>query len=77
MEQVIERRWESSTRYYCARLYTDLFGDVILESAWGGRFNRLGGCATLPVDTMEEGRAVLDQLGKERLARRYDEVGLS
>ena len=74
MNKIIEKRWESTTRYYCARLYTDLLGDVVLESSWGGRFNRLGGTATLPVDTLEEGRAVLDQLSKERMARRYTEI---
>jgi hypothetical protein len=74
MATEIVRRWESTTRYYSARLYTDLLGDVVIESAWGGRFNKLGGSATLQVDSAEEGAAVLDQLDRERLARRYQRV---
>lgn len=74
MNPILERHWQSSTRYYCARMYRDMLGDVVIESVWGGRFNRLGGSATLPVDTEEEGRAIMDQLSKERLHRRYDEV---
>ena len=74
MNIAISRRWESTKRYYCARLYTDLLGHVVIESSWGGRFNRLGGRATLPVETMEEGAYILDQLNKERLKRQYHEV---
>jgi hypothetical protein len=48
-----------------------MLGDVVIESCWGGLFNKLGGTATLVVDSIEDGVAILEQLHKERLARTY------
>lgn len=48
-----------------------MLGDTIIESCWGGLFNKLGGKATLAVDSIEDGVAVLEQLHQERLARAY------
>lgn len=67
----IQLTWKSSRRFYTARLYTDMLGDTIIESCWGGLFNKLGGKATLAVDSIEDGVAVLEQLHQERLARAY------
>ena len=48
-----------------------MLGDTVIASCWGGLFNKLGGTATLVVDSIEEGVAILEQLHKERLARAY------
>lgn len=67
----INLTWKSSRRFYTAKLYIDMLGDAVIESCWGGLFNKLGGKATLAVDSIEDGVAVLEQLHKERLARAY------
>lgn len=67
----INLTWRSSRRFYSAKLYTDMLGDTVIESCWGGLFNKLGGKATLAVDSIEDGVAVLEQLHQERLARAY------
>lgn len=67
----ISLTWKSSSRFYSAKLYVDMLGDTVIESCWGGLFNKLGGTATLVVDSLEEGVAILEQLHKERLARTY------
>lgn len=71
-DAVVERRrWESDRRYYCALLHQDLLGDYVMDTWWGGKFNKLGGCATQFVGSFEAGVAALTKLDKERRARRY------
>ena len=65
------RRWESTKRYYVARMEVDLFGTWVICRAWGGLGNRLGNTDTQPVASFSEGLARLEQLGKERAKRKY------
>lgn len=74
MENTIKKYWQSDRRYYCATLYRDLLGDTVLFCEWGGRFSRLGGRATIPVQSMEEGAIELERIAKRRLKRHYLEV---
>ena len=45
METVV-MRWESVARYYVVRVERDLFGDITLLRAWGGRGSRRGNSLT-------------------------------
>ena len=70
----ITRQWQSDRRFYSVKLYQDLLGDVVIESRWGGRYNRLGGTSTLPVPNIEEGIKLLDQLHIDRLRKNYRSI---
>lgn len=64
-------RWETAVRYYEARLGQDMLGDWVLELAWGGRRNRLGGRKQRVVDGAAQGSKALQQLDARRLRRGY------
>lgn len=64
-------RWETDSRYYTARLRTDLLGDWVLDCAWGGRYNNLGGAETTVVLTKKRGEEVISDLHKRRTSRHY------
>jgi hypothetical protein len=67
------RTWHTATRYFQARLYRDLIGDVVVELSWGGRTNRLGGHKTLAVGTWDDGEVSLRQIAQRRCRRGYVE----
>jgi len=70
-------RWETASRYYEARLGLDLLGDWVLELAWGGRRNRLGGHRTRVVDGPHQGMVALQLLDTRRRRRGYTLVAAS
>lgn len=72
MERVL--RWETPYRYYAARLHRDLLGDWILECAWGGKQNNLGGSDTTALACEADGHKAITDLHIRRLAHRYDLV---
>lgn len=63
-------RWETERRYYVAYLHRDLWGEVILTRAWGGRGSRLGNVRTdhLQPDQVD---TVLAELAKRRAQHKY------
>lgn len=69
MERIV--RFESSRRYYVARLAQDLLGDWTLSIVWGGLFNRLGGGTQEIVDSYGAGLMRLDQIERKRSSRHY------
>ena len=70
----LEQRWESNTRYYAARLHTDLLGDLVVTSFWGGKSSRRGGIRNIMVATWREGLDTLKSISKTRLRHGYREV---
>lgn len=66
------RRWETSQRYYEARIYCDLFGEKVLETVNGGLNTRLG--MTRVVAAGDEIPAALAQIDRRRLGHGYTEV---
>lgn len=67
-------RWETSSRYYAARLRQDLLSDWVLERSWGGRYNNIGGADTITVITKKAGEEALAALHKRRTSRHYELV---
>ncbi len=67
-------RWESTQRYYTARLHTDLLGDLVLDRAWGGRHNNVGHTDTIAVMTVEAAEAELADIAARRTAHKYNLV---
>lgn len=65
------RQWETDTRYYCAMLDTDLFGQVVLQRCWGGKKNRNGGMASDFFGTVDEAKKAMDALAKVRKQHGY------
>jgi hypothetical protein len=65
------QRWETSARYYCATVYEDLIGDIVMAVAHGGRRNNLGKMFVRPVASVEEGKAALAAIAKRRARRGY------
>lgn len=53
------RRWETENRFYETLVTTDLLGDRILLTRWGGKHNRMGG---------EQTKAVGDNNVKNKIA---------
>ena len=45
----MHRRWETETRYYETIVNTDLWGECVLVTVWGGKSSRLGGCRTVAI----------------------------
>jgi len=68
------RRWETPTRYYMVSLHLDLLGDVVLMSANGGKYNRLGQLNTLAVPTWGDGLKAIEAIDQRRRKRHYVEV---
>lgn len=64
-------RWESTRRYYVARLDQDLFSQWTIERCWGGLFNRIAGSSSQPVADYAAGLDELTRINAERKARRY------
>lgn len=70
MDKSLALRWETAQRYYAAYLHRDLWGEVVLTRAWGGRGSRLGNVHTdhLQPDQVD---AVLADLAKRRAQHKY------
>ncbi|MEO6351924.1 MAG: hypothetical protein ABIO19_03765 [Burkholderiaceae bacterium] len=66
-----EIRWETKRRYYAAKVYRDLFGDWIVESAWGGLHNKLGNRRQQVLQSYREAVGVLLEINRQRHARHY------
>ena len=64
-------RWETQHRYYAVRIYQDLFGDWIIESAWGGLHNNLGNWKRHMLPSYQEAINTLLRINKQRHARHY------
>ena len=64
-------RWESPNRYYGAVLQTDLLGDWVLSTTWGGLRNRLGALKHTALPSKEAGVKEIEILHKLRLRRGY------
>ncbi len=67
-------RWETSTKYYEARLVRDLLEDWVLVVSRGGKTSRLGALRTLFVSSEEEGMKKIAALEKVRTRRGYVRV---
>lgn len=65
-EDLSELTWHSATRYYVARIQTNLFGELELFRTWGGLGTRRCGHKTEPLQSTSEG---LNRLRKEHLRR--------
>jgi predicted DNA-binding WGR domain protein len=65
------RRWTTASRYYCARVQQDLFGDWELVRAWGGLGSRFGGLMTEPAQSLEDALARLALVARRREQRGY------
>jgi hypothetical protein len=66
------RRWETSTRYFEAWIYRDLFGETVLTAVNGGRGNRLGMVRVVAVGQARID-AELEDIAKRRLSHGYRE----
>lgn len=71
----VTRRWETSTRYYEARIVSDLFGNLVLEKIWGSLHSHLGGHQVVAVGA-EDCQRVLLVIEKERSHRGYKDVSV-
>jgi hypothetical protein len=63
-------RWHTPSRYYCATIQKTLLGLSVL-TCWGSRRDGLGNWKETPVDSLEQGQALLNQIYKRRRQRRY------
>ena len=45
----MHRRWETETRYYETIVTTDLWGECVLLTFWGGKLSRLGDWRTVAI----------------------------
>jgi len=67
------RRWETATRFYEARVASDLFGNIVLEKIWGSRHNHRGGHQVVAVGAADCQKGLI-QIEKERTRRGYQEI---
>lgn len=67
-------RWESDKRYYTARIHTDLLGDLVVERAWGGLYNRKGKLIQEVVPSLEAAEAAIADIAARRSAHHYSLV---
>ena len=65
----------SAGRVYVVMLTKDLFGQWVVMSAWGGRFNQLRGAMNRPVASVEEGLALMKRIAIDREKHGYRVVG--
>ena len=74
------RRWQRclkfEQRYYEAILHQDLFGDWVVTRVNGRIATALGKVRHTPVESYAQGMALLDQINKQRSARKYQQVNL-
>ena len=69
----MHRRWETEARYYETIMTTDLWGECVLLTFWGGKLSRLGGWRT--VATGEENiNKKLTRIEDDRRRHGYIEV---
>jgi hypothetical protein len=64
-------RWESSQRYYAARVHQDLFGAWLLSCAWGGLSNHNGNMASVPLPTQDAANAAVEIVNERRTKHKY------
>jgi len=74
--ETLTRRWETATRFYEAKIMSDLLGDMVLEKIWGSLHSRRGGCrvVALGADACQKGIRLIE---RERARRGYREVTVS
>lgn len=74
------RRWHrcklNEQRYYEAILHQDLFGDWIVTRINGRIATALGKVRHTPVNNYTQGLALLEQITKQRSARKYQQIHL-
>lgn len=66
--------WETDTRYYYAKIGVDLFGGIVLDRCWGGKFNRRGGMNSTPYSQREQAERAVEALAKTRLQHGYRQL---
>ncbi len=66
-----ELSWASPSRYYLARIQTNLFGELELVRAWGGLRSRRGGHMAEPLASLAQGQLLLHKEITRRQRRGY------
>jgi predicted DNA-binding WGR domain protein len=67
----LRHRFETDERFYCIESCYDLFGQLVVVRTWGGKFNQQGARKTVPVNSLAEANALIEQLSQERIKRGY------
>lgn len=71
LEQWTRQVWQSDTRYYRAEIAQDLFGQWTLERHWSDLWHNGGRRIVRMIDSLEQGRKLLNQIHKKRTASGY------
>ena len=71
--RALHRRWETNTRYYETIVTTDLWGECVLLTCWGGKSNRLGAWRTAAIGEENINKKLI-RIQDERLKHGYAEV---
>lgn len=73
-EQWRALRWETSSRYYEARVQQDLWGEWQVVRTWGGKRSRRGGMKAEVCASREEACARITAVAQHRRQRGYERV---
>ena len=74
LDDWILRRWESSSRYYCAEVIPDLFGDWVVRRSWGSLGARRGSSKVQPMPDYAAAVRELETIDQRRRRRGYQRV---
>lgn len=64
-------RWQTDSKYYCATIQKDLFGNFVVFKYWGSRHNALGGKRLMHVGNYDEAEKLIALIHKQRIKRGY------
>lgn len=67
----MERFFIKDTRYYQITLARDLLGDWVVTRINGRRGSRLGRIRNIPVASVRDGRALIEETARLRIAHGY------
>lgn len=71
--RALHRRWETNTRYYETIVTSDLWGECVLLTCWGGKYNRLGAWRTTAIGWKNVNKKLI-YIENQRLKQGYVEV---
>ena len=63
--------WRRGHRSYCAALYTDLFGTLLVAQCWSSTACQIGGMKVTPVDSEAQGNDLLRRIAQRRRHHKY------
>lgn len=73
MDTSLALRWETAQRYYAVYVHPDLWGEIVLTRAWGGKGSRLGNVQSDHIPQDDITKALLD-IAHRRQKHKYQPV---